>query len=215
MAHHHTDHEHHDHQHTELIEPNRIFKIGISLNLLFVCIEVYFGIIHKSLALISDGIHNLTDVFGLFIAWIGYYFSKKLAAKKFSVYAAFINTSLIIITSVWLIFEAYKRLYSGQSPVALTMIFVALIGFIINFFTAKLFHKNHHHDLNMKAAYLHLMADAAISLGVVITGIIIYYKAILWIDPIVSAIISAIIIFTTWGYLKQSWMMLSGKTILK
>ena len=212
MTHNHTDH---DHYHPEIIEPDRVFKIGIFLNLLFVCIEVYFGIVHRSLALVSDGIHNLTDVFGLLIAWLGYVFSKKHSSEKFSIYAAIINTSLLIITSVWLIFEAYKRFHSNQVPVAITIIFVALVGFVINFFTAKLFHKSHHHDLNMKAAYLHLMADAAISLGVVVTGIIIYYKSIFWIDPVVSAVISVIIILTTWGYLKESWLMLSRKKITK
>lgn len=196
------------------IMTDKVFKIGISLNLLFVCIEIYFGITHNSLALVSDGVHNFTDVFGLVIAWLGYLLSKNLATKKFSIYAAFINTSLLLITSIWIISEAYERYLLGHMPIATTIIVVASIGFMVNFFTAKLFHKDHHHDLNIKSAYLHLMADAAISLGVVVAGFIIYYKSILWIDPVISAVIAVIIIFGTWSFFKESLIMLMGKTPL-
>ena len=167
------EHSGHHHHHTDGLDPGRIFKIGILLNLLFVGIEIYFGITGNSLALVSDGVHNLTDVFGLTFAWVGYLFSKRASTKKFSIYAAFTNTSLILLTSVWITIEAFKRYHANETPVAVTMISVAFVGLLINFFTAKLFHKGHHHDLNMKSAYLHLMADAAVSLGVVITGIII------------------------------------------
>lgn len=202
---------HSNHHHEEPSDPGRIFKIGIGLNLLFVGIEVYFGLSSNSLALVSDGVHNLTDVFGLTFAWVGYLFSKRAATKKFSIYAAFTNTSLILATSIWITYEAFKRYETNEAPVAVTMIAVAFVGLLINFFTAKLFHKGHHHDLNMKSAYLHLMADAAVSLGVVITGIIIYYTGINWIDPLISGIISVIIIITTWSYFKESWTMLAGK----
>ncbi|MEQ1722394.1 MAG: cation diffusion facilitator family transporter, partial [Pseudobdellovibrio sp.] len=202
----------HDHQHSTALVPDRIFKIGISLNLAFVFVEIYFGIIHNSLALVSDAIHNLTDVFGLMIAWLGFVLSKKVATKKFSIYAAFINTSLLLISSIWIIFEAYERYYSLQAPVASTMIIVASIGFFINFLSARMFHHGHHHDLNMKSAYLHLMADAAVSLGVVVTGVVIYYQSIFWIDPAISALISVIIIFSTWSLFRESINMLRGKT---
>ena len=202
-------HEHHHHE--ELSNPDRIFKIGILLNLLFVGVEIYFGIIGNSLALVSDGVHNLTDVFGLTFAWMGYLFSKRAATKRYSIYAAFTNTSLILLTSVWITIEAFRRYHSDENPVAITMISVAFVGLLINFFTAKLFHKGHHHDLNMKSAYLHLMTDAAVSLGVVITGIIIYYTGIKWVDPLISGIISVIIIITTWSYFRESLNMLAGK----
>lgn len=202
-------HEHHHHE--EPIDPDRIFKIGILLNLLFVGIEIYFGITGKSLALVSDGVHNLTDVFGLTFAWVGYLFSKRAATKKYSIYAAFTNTSLILLTSAWITIEAFRRYHSGETPVALTMISVAFVGLLINFFTAKLFHKGHHHDLNMKSAYLHLMTDAAVSLGVVIAGIVIYYTGITWVDPLISGIISVIIFITTWSYFRDALNMLAGK----
>lgn len=206
----HSDHHHH-HQHTSGSDPGRIFKIGILLNLLFVGIEIYFGITGNSLALVSDGVHNLTDVFGLTFAWVGFLFSKRAATKKLSIYAAFTNTSLILLTSIWITVEAFKRYHANETPVAITMISVAFVGLLINFFTANLFHKDHHHDLNMKSAYLHLMADAAVSLGVVFTGIIIFYTGITWIDPLISGIISVIIIFTTWSYFREAFNMVRGK----
>lgn len=204
------EHAGHHHHHTSGSDPGRIFKIGILLNLLFVGIEIYFGLTGNSLALVSDGVHNLTDVFGLTFAWVGFLFSKRAATKKFSIYAAFTNTSLILLTSVWITIEAFKRYHANETPVALTMISIAFVGLLINFFTAKLFHKDHHHDLNMKSAYLHLMTDAAVSLGVVVTGIIIYYTGVTWIDPLISGIISVIIIFTTWTYFKESLNMIAG-----
>lgn len=211
--HSHCDHDH-DHDHAPHSVPDRIFKIGISLNLLFVAIEMYFGSKDFSLALISDAVHNLADVFGLIIAWLGYQLSKKPGAGKYSIYAAVVNTSLLLVTSIWIIVEAYQRYLMQVTPVAITVIVVASIGFIINLFSAKLFHQDHHHDLNIKSAYLHLMADAAISLGVVITGVIIYFKSIFWIDPLISAVISIIIIFGTWSFFKESLYMLFGKTPL-
>ncbi|MBY0555275.1 cation diffusion facilitator family transporter [bacterium] len=200
------DHHHHNVQ----LVPDRAFKIGISLNLLFVFIEIYYGIVGQSLALVSDALHNLTDVFGLVIAWLGMILSKRAATRRFSIYAAFTNTSLLMISSVWVIFEAYDRYQAGYAPVATTMMIVAFIGFLINLFSAKLFH-HHQHDLNIKSAYLHLMADAAVSLGVLLTGVVIYYKSVFWVDPAISALISVVIIWGTWAVFKESIIMLMGK----
>lgn len=199
----------HHHHHAQVV-PDRAFKIGISLNLIFVFVEIYFGITGQSLALVSDALHNLTDVFGLVIAWLGMILSKQAATRRFSIYAAIINTSLLIISSVWVLFEAYERYQSGYVPVATTMMIVAFIGFLINLFSAKLFH-HHQHDLNVKSAYLHLMADAAVSLGVVLTGAVIYFKSIFWVDPAISALISVVIIWGTWAVFKESIIMIMGK----
>lgn len=207
-------HPHCHHDHSLKAMPDRVFKIGIFLNLLFVVVELYFGNAGSSLALISDAVHNLTDVFGLIIAWLGYKLTKKAGVGKYSIYAAVLNTGLLLVTSVWIIIEAYQRYLLQITPIASTVIVVASIGFFINLFSAKLFHQEHHHDLNIKSAYLHLMADAAISLGVVVTGIIIYFKSIFWIDPLISAMISIIIIFGTWSFFKESLLMLFGKTPL-
>lgn len=183
-----------DHSHPHTHDHSSIFKIGIALNLIFVLIEFYYGYKVGSLSLISDAFHNLTDVFGLLVAWLGYYLTRQSKAKKYSLWAALSNNFFLIIGSLWVIVEAIERFKSGHVPVALTMIIVAGIGCVINFASAKLFHHDLHDDLNMKSAYLHLMADAAISLGVVCTGLIIYLYSLAWIDPVVSAIISVIII---------------------
>lgn len=214
-GHHHGDgakHVHdHSHNHKLQHEPNRIFKIGISLNLLFVFFEIYYGYRVNSLALISDAFHNLTDVFALLLAWLGFYLSQKNKSKKYSLYAAFFNSSVLVLGCVWVIVEAFERFKTGHVPVASTMMIVASIGFVINFISAKLFHVDLHNDLNMKSAYLHLMADAAISLGVVLTGAVIYFFSSSWIDPVVSIVISLIIIVPTIKILKESYLKIKNK----
>jgi cobalt-zinc-cadmium efflux system protein len=189
------EHDHCDHPSEDKIAPDRIFKIGISLNLLFVFVEIYYGYLINSLSLISDAFHNLTDVFALLIGWLGYELTKRSKAPKYSLWAALFNSTVLLIGSVWVVREALIRLRHPELPVAGTMIVVSSVGFVINFVSAKLFHKDHHHDLNMKSAYLHLMADAAISLGVAMAGILIYFYSIDWIDPVFSILISIIIVY--------------------
>ena len=196
--------------HTHDLIPDRVFKIGITLNFVFVLVEIYYGISSRSLALVSDAFHNLTDVFSLLLAWLGYYLSAFPRGKKFSIYAALVNSALLLVGSAYVIKEAIERYQSEQQPVAVTMIVVAFLGFVINLTSAKLFHKDHHHDLNIRSAYLHLMADAAISLGVVLAGIIIYFKDLFWIDPVLSIVISFVIIYSTWSVFRQSVRMLLG-----
>ncbi len=191
---HNNAHAHCDH-HSVGRKPDSIFKIGITLNSLFVAVELYYGYAIGSLALISDAFHNLTDVFALLIGWLGYSLSQRSASKKYSLYAALFNSCVLLLGSFWVIYEAIERLKSPAIPAANTMIIVASIGFVINFISAKLFHKDHHHDLNMKSAYLHLMADAAISLGVALAGVLIYFYSINWIDPVFSLVISIVIIY--------------------
>lgn len=208
-------HEHkHDncggHSHAMISEPDSIFKIGITLNLLFVFVEFYYGYVVGSLALISDAFHNLTDVFALMIGWLGYSLSKRSKSKKYSLYAAFFNSSVLLVGSFWVIYEAFERLQKPEIPVASTMILVASIGFVINFVSAKLFHKDLHHDLNMKSAYLHLMADAAISLGVALAGVLIYFYSVHWIDPVFSIVISVVIIYGSAKILWESVKQLRG-----
>lgn len=199
-----------DHSH-DLI-PDRVFKIGIILNLIFVIVEIYYGFNSRSLSLISDAFHNLTDVFSLALAWLGYYLLAFPRFKKFSIYAAVVNSFALLLGSVWVVKEAIERYQTGIEPVATTMIVVAFIGFVINLTSAKLFHKDHHHDLNIKSAYLHLMADAAISLGVVAAGVIIYFKSFLWVDPVISILISLVIIYSSSEVFIHSLKMMSGKT---
>ena len=196
-SHHH--HENCDHHHPQpsaaALRPDRVFKIGIALNLIFVFIELYYGYLINSLSLISDAFHNLTDVFALIIAWLGYELTKRSAAQKYSLWTAFFNSSVLLLGSIWVIYEAVLRFQTTTLPAAKIMILVASVGFVINFVSAKLFHKDHHHDLNMRSAYLHLMADAAISLGVALAGVLIYFYSVTWLDPAFSIIISVVIIY--------------------
>ena len=199
-------------EHSHDLIPTRVFKIGIALNLLFVIVEILYGFSSNSLALISDAFHNLADVFGLMLAWMGVVLATSTRGKKFSIVAAVINSSLLLLGSLWVMKEAWERYNNPIQPQAQTMIIVAFIGFLINLTSAKLFHKDHHHDLNVKSAYLHLMADAAISLGVVFTGVVIFFKSAYWIDPVISFIISIIIIYSTWPLFHEALNMLRGKT---
>lgn len=197
---HHHDHSDHSHGHshgeiqTLEHEPNRIFKLGIFANLLFVAVEFFYGYKINSLALISDAFHNLTDVFALILAWLGFYLTQSKKNPKYSLYSAFFNSVTLILGSVWVAIEAIQRYNNPQIPAPKVMMLVAGIGFFVNFFSARLFHENLHTDLNMKSAYLHLMGDAAISLGVVLTGLILLFFDWAWLDPVVSFIISVIIL---------------------
>ena len=201
------DHAHdHSHGHIQTLEhePNRIFKIGIILNLAFVCVEFFFGYKIDSLALISDAFHNLTDVFALILAWIGYYLTQSKNNPKYSLYSAFFNSLTLVLGSVWVIYEAIQRFNQPEIPAPKIMMLVAAIGFLVNLFSARLFHKSLHSDLNMKSAYLHLMADAAVSLGVVVTGAVLLFFNWAWLDAVVSFVISIVILIPALRILSTS-----------
>ena len=185
---------HHVHHHAITQEPDRIFKIGIFVNLGFVGVEFFYGYKIDSLALISDAFHNLTDVFALILGWLGYYLTKAKQNPKYSLYSAFFNSMTLVVGAIWVIYEAFERFNQPEIPAPTVMILVAAVGFFVNFFSARLFHKDLHGDLNMKSAYWHLMGDAAVSLGVVATGIILYFYSLPWLDPVVSLIISLVIL---------------------
>lgn len=190
----------------------RAFALAIGLNLIFVIVELSAGFIYSSLALVSDALHNLTDVLGLILAWLGVWLAAKSINKKFSIYAASLNSAMLLLSSVWVVFEAVERYNTNIIPAAPVMIVVSLVGFCINFFTARQFHHGHQHDLNIKSAYLHLMADAAVSLGVTLTGVVILLTTLNWLDPVISAVISVIIIFSAWKIFYESVRLLRGLT---
>lgn len=182
------------------------FKISIVFNFLFVLFEFYYGYKSQSLSLIGDALHNLGDVFALMIAGIGIYFTKQsqsrispkmsFGLKKISILAAFFNASTLILTSFYILYEAFEKWNSPQIQNSQMMMIVAAIGFVINMFTALLFHGEHKHELNAQGAFLHLLGDAGISLGVVGAGAIIYFFQWNLIDPLLSIFIACIIL---WG----------------
>jgi len=201
----------HTHHHHEINNYNRSFSIGIALNIIFVIIEVIYGLAADSLALIADAGHNLSDVMSLLLAWGAYYLSKKHPTKKrtyglrkVTIMASLLSAVLLFVALGGIAWEALERLSSPKPVEGFIIIIVAAIGVLINTATALLFVKGQKHDLNIRAAYLHMAADAAISLGVVIAGVAILITGWLWLDPLISLFIVIVILLSTWGLLRNS-----------
>ena len=204
----------HNHSHSHALQHKdygKAFAIGISINVIYIIIEVIFGLIIDSLALIADAGHNLSDVLGLLIAWGASYLVKKSATEKYTygykkstVLAAFINSMILLAAIGIIIWEAIGRFTNPKPIEGQIIMIVASIGVIINAITAALFFSGRKGDLNIKGAFLHMAADAGISLGVVVVGLILAYKQIYWLDPLVSIVIALIILWGTWDLLKDS-----------
>ncbi len=205
------EHSHHHHQHTEDINLNKAFIIGISLNVIFVIIEFAAGIWYDSMGLLSDAGHNLSDIASLLLAMLAFRLSKISAKKNYTygykkstVLVSLINAMILLIAVGFIIAESIDKLYSPKTVEGGIIAWVAGVGIIINLFTALLFLKNKNKDLNIKGAYLHMMADALVSLGVVISGVVIIFTGWYIIDPLIGLIIAFIITVSTWGLLKDS-----------
>ncbi len=200
----------HDHRH-HTANYNRAFVIGIALNMAFVIIEVCYGIWAESLALIADAGHNLSDVVSLLLALGAGMLARKAATekrtygfRKATVMASLSSAVLLLVALGGIAREAIHRFANPLPVEGMTIIVVASIGVVINTLTALLFMKGQKDDLNIKGAFLHMAADAGVSLGVVIAGAIIFFKGWLWIDPVISLAVVAVILVGTWGLLKDS-----------
>jgi cobalt-zinc-cadmium efflux system protein len=208
-------HQHPDHGHgggTD--EYGRAFAIGIALNLGFVVIEAVAGWISGSIALIADAGHNLSDVLGLLMAWAAFALSKRPASARFtyglrgsSILAALFNAVFLLIACGAITLGAIQRFVRPAPIEADMMMIVAAIGIVINLGTALLFLRGRHHDLNIRGAFLHMAADAAVSAGVVVAGLLVAWSGRLWIDPAVSLVIVAVIVAGTWGLFRDSLTM--------
>jgi cobalt-zinc-cadmium efflux system protein len=184
---------------------------GFILNAAFIIIEVTFGLLADSIALISDAGHNLADVFALLLAWLAAWMIKKKPFGKFtygfkkgSIIIALINSFLLLVAVGAIAWEAVHRFYSNYTVNGETVIIVASAGVIINGLTAYLFMKGREKDLNIKSVFLHMFTDALVSVGVVVSGIIILLFNLYWIDPLISLVIVLVILYGTWGLLKDS-----------
>jgi cobalt-zinc-cadmium efflux system protein len=204
------DHSHGGHSHGPA-RHDRAFAIGVALNLGFVAAEFTFGFLSQSLALIADAGHNLSDVAGLVIAWFAAWLARKPATalrtygyRRASILAALANAALLIAAVVWIVVEAVQRFFDPQPVASMTVIAVAAIGVVINTATALLFMRGREHDINIQGAFLHMAADAAVSLGVVGAGILILYTNWLWLDPAISILIAAVILWSTWSLARDS-----------
>jgi cobalt-zinc-cadmium efflux system protein len=209
----HRTHEGHNH-YIQKENITRAFIIGIVFNTIFVIVEALMGIYYNSLALISDAGHNLSDVASLFLALIAIKISEKEANDKFTygyrkttIIVALLNAMILFGALCLIIYESILRLHSPKTIEASGMVTVAIIGIFINGTTAILFKKEKERDINIKSAYLHLVADAFISMGVVIAGIVIIFTDWYWMDSIISIIISIIILFGTWQILTESLLL--------
>jgi cobalt-zinc-cadmium efflux system protein len=211
MEHRHHDDEHHSHHAVPLSGITAAFIIGISLNLLFVIIEVIAGLYIHSLSLLSDAGHNLADVAALTLSLIAFKLVKKKPTEKFTygyskttILVALFNAMVLMVSIGAIGVEAVQRFMHPQSLDGKTISIVAGIGILINTITALLFLREKDKDLNIKSAYLHLLSDAIVSLGIVIAGIIIYFTNYFWIDALVSIIIAVVILLSTWNLLSHS-----------
>jgi cobalt-zinc-cadmium efflux system protein len=201
----------HNHNHTQGIKYGKEFAIGIILNLVFIAVEVTFGITANSSALLADAGHNASDVLSLFFAWGAAWIALKKPSGKYTyglrrttILVSILNALLLLGASVFIVMEAIEKIEKPEVIEGGTVMIVAGIGVVINGFTAYLFMKGQREDLNIKGAYLHMAADAGVSLGVVIAGLLIMLFNIVWIDPVMSFIIVGVILYGTWGLLVDS-----------
>ena len=206
-------HHHHGHVHTPA-NFGFAFAVGIALNLGFVIVEAGYGVFAHSMALIADAGHNLGDVLGLGVAWIASHLVQRAPSARFtyglrssSILAALFNAAFLLIATGAIAVEAVQRFFEPTSVAGKTVIIVAAIGILINLVTALLFARGRKSDLNIRGAFQHMMADAAVSLGVVIAGFAIIATGLNWIDPAVSLVISAVIVAGTWSLLRDSMKM--------
>jgi cobalt-zinc-cadmium efflux system protein len=187
------------------------FAIGIALNLAFVILEVVYGLFAHSLALVADAGHNLGDVLGLLLAWCATFLARTVPTdrrtyglRSSSILAALFNAIFLLITVGAIAWEAIRRFGNPNVVEARTVIWVAIIGIVINAVTALMFMSGRKRDLNIRAAFIHMTADAGVSLGVVVAGFLIIATGWLWIDPAISLVIAAVITWGTWGLLRDS-----------
>jgi cobalt-zinc-cadmium efflux system protein len=187
------------------------FAVGVTLNFAFVVLEVVFGIFAHSLALVADAGHNMGDVLGLVLAWAASVLMKLPATERrtyglrsSSILAALFNAIFLLVSVGAIAWEAIRRFGVPVEVAGKTVVWVSLVGIVINTATALMFMSGRKGDLNIRGAFMHMAADAAVSTGVVIAGIAILLTRMHWIDPVVSLIIAGVIIWGTWGLLRDS-----------
>ncbi|MBE0625700.1 MAG: cation transporter [Burkholderiales bacterium] len=204
-------HDHHHHHAPRDQGHDRAFAIGIALNLAFVAVEFVYGVLAHSMALLADAGHNLGDVLALALAWGASALGRREPSQRYtyglrssSILAALFNAMLLMLVVGGIAVEAVQRLMNPVEVATATVIWVALCGIVVNTVTALLFLRGREHDLNVKGAFLHMAADAGVSLGVVLAGVGMLYTGWTWLDPAMSLAIAAVIIGSTWGLLRDS-----------
>jgi cobalt-zinc-cadmium efflux system protein len=209
----------HDHHHSLGSKDfGRAFAIGIALNLAFVCVETVYGFVANSMSLLADAGHNLSDVLGLVVAWAGAVMAKRAPSPRFTyglkkapILTALANSLFLLIAVGAIGAEAIRRLFHPSVTEGGTVMIVAAVGIFINGLTALLFAGGHDHDINIRGAYLHMAGDAAVSAAVVVGGLVIVWTNQQWVDPVMSLLVAAVVLWSSVGLLKESvWMSLAG-----
>lgn len=213
-GHHHHDHGAGGHAHGHSHAPTdfgRAFAIGVALNLAYCALEAVFGLLAGSLALLADAGHNLSDVLGLLLAWGAASLSQRgptrrrtYGYKASSILAALGNAALLLVAVGAIAWEAILRLFQPEPVATGTMLWVAAIGVVVNGGTAWLFASGRKGDVNIRGAFLHMVADAGVTVGVIIAALLIGWTGWLWLDPAVSLAIALVILVGTWGLLRDS-----------
>jgi len=215
MSHNHSHSHSHSHDHSHSFDPgnvNKAFLYGIILNVIYIAIETGYGLAVNSMALLADAGHNLSDVLGLILAWV----ASKLAQtaiterrtfgmRKATILAALLNAIILLIAVGGIAVEAIRKFIEPEPVVGSTVMIVAGIGVVINTLTALLFIKGKEKDINIKGAYMHMAVDALVSVGVVLSGLVITLTNFFILDSIISFIIVIVITWGTWGLLKDSF----------
>jgi len=212
MAHHHDHHHEHHHHHVEkLTSLNGIFIFSIVLNLLFVGVEAIVGLVENSLSLLSDAGHNLSDVFSLVLVLVAFQLAKLHSNKKYTygykkstVLISLLNAIILLVAVGAIFIESYHKFYEPTDVNGVAVSWTAGVGILINGLTTVLLMKGQKNDLNVRGAFLHMAADTLVSVGVVISGVIIATTGWNIVDPIVSIIIAFIILISTWNLLAGS-----------
>ena len=201
----------HNHSHSYDINLGNAFKIGISINIVFIIVEASYGFFSNSMALVADAGHNLSDVLALVFSWVAVILSQRKPTLKFTygfrrstILIALLNTVLLLAAVVFIVWETIERIGKPIEINSNSVITVAAIGIAVNGFTAWLFMKGKKHDLNIRSAFVHFVADALVSLGVVVAGVIMAFTGVVWIDSAVSIAIIAVILYSSYHLLIDS-----------
>ncbi len=200
----------------EQVQPNKAFFWGILLNLIYIIAEIAFGIGIGSVALVADAIHNMSDVLGLGLAWFAEWLSNRhptvqrtYGYKSSSILAALANAAFLLVAMGAIIVEAITRLSQNAPVEGGWMMLVAGVGILVNGATAVLFHSGSQHDLNIRGAFMHMAADAGVSLGVVLAGGLIMLTGWEWLDPVMSIVVAIVVLIGTWNLLR--WKILTER----
>ncbi|MDR5751276.1 MULTISPECIES: cation diffusion facilitator family transporter [unclassified Caballeronia] len=204
------DHDHghggHHHHHAPQEGQGRVFALAVGLNMLIVVVQGIYGFLAHSTALLADAGHNLSDVLGLLLAWGAVWLGKRQPSQRYtfglgssSILASLANAALLLFACGAIALEAIQRLLNPAPVAGLDVFVVATLGLVVNGFSAWLFMRGSKEDLNVRGAFLHMAADAAISAAVAVSGLVILYTGASWIDPLMSLVVVAVIVYGTWG----------------